>query len=256
MELGPSDTGVATAARIDSLSAAFALFARFWSPRTMAVGLVLAVAARFLVVGPALSGWDLAAVLIVAALVPLVEWSVHLVVLHARPRTVGPVLIGRVLIGRVLIDPGAGHREHHLNPASVNRVLLRGIDASLFQLTNAGVVVVVVGGPLWLLDIDPAGPVLTGIAVAILGLVHYEWSHFLFHTAYRPKTRYYRRLKANHRLHHWRNENHWLGVTTNAGDRLMRTYPKSRSAVPLSPTARTLGIDPQPPEPDPPSTGR
>ena len=179
--------------------------------------------------------WDLVAVGIVIALVPFVEWFIHLVVLHAKPRTVRGLVI----------DPGIGHREHHLNPATVNWVLLRGIDAALFQVINAGVVVVVVGGPLWLLGANVVGPVLTGVVVAVLGLGHYEWSHFLFHTAYRPKSRYYRRLKSNHRLHHWRNERYWLGITTNFGDRVLRTYPSSRSAVPLSPTAKTLGVDPE-----------
>ena len=28
-------------------------------------------------------------------------------------------------------------------------------------------------------------------------------------------------------VHHFRNEDHWLGVTSNLGDRIMRTLPKS-----------------------------
>ncbi len=235
MAVYQSDPGVARATGIDSLAAAGDLFARCWSPRLLVGGLTVAAVAR-VAVGVAVTWWDLVALSIVAVLVPFVEWLIHLVVLHARPRRVG----------RLLIDPGAGHRQHHLEPSSVNRVLLRGPDAALFQVINAGLVVVVVGGPLWLLGAEPIGPILTGVVAALAALVHYEWSHLLFHTAYRPRTRYYRRLKSNHRLHHWRNERYWLGITSNAADRLLGTYPSSRAAVPLSPTARDLGIDPEP----------
>jgi hypothetical protein len=48
-------------------------------------------------------------------------------------------------------------------------------------------------------------------------------------------------LARNHRRHHYRNERYWLGVTSNAGDRLMRTLPKADDDVPRSETARTLG---------------
>ncbi len=203
----------------------------------MAAGLVAAVSARLALAasGVGFGRGDLFAVAMVLALVPVVEWFIHLVVLHAKPTK----------IGRWRFDPGLGHRHHHLHPAIIEQALLRGIDAAVFQVINAAVVVVVVGGPLWLVGADRSGPIVTGVIAAILGLLHYEWSHFLFHTAYRPRSRYYRRLKSNHRLHHWRNERYWLGITSNAGDRLLRTYPRSRSAVPLSATARNLGIDPE-----------
>ena len=73
-----------------------------------------------------------------------------------------------------------------------------------------------------------------------LALGHYEWVHLIVHTRYRPKGRYYRRLARNHRLHHFRNENYWLGITSNSGDRLLNTLPKHTTDVPLSDTARTL----------------
>lgn len=241
MEVRPHDPGVAAAAEITTLRQGWALFRRFGSPRAMAFGLVVVVAARAVVaVRHGFSWWDPVAVAVVVTLIPVVEWFVHLVVLHAKP----------FVIGGVTVDVGAGHRHHHLHPASIDWVLLRGVDAAVFQVMNAAVVVVVVGGPMWLLGADDYGAILTGVIAAICGLAHYEWCHFLFHIAYRPKSRYYRRLKSNHRLHHWRNERFWLGVTTNAGDRLLRTYPASRSAVPLSPTARTLGIEPPDPDSD------
>ncbi|MGI9595823.1 MAG: sterol desaturase family protein [Acidimicrobiales bacterium] len=244
MESRSVESGVARATETSTLSSANTLFWRFGSPRIMVVGLMLAVAIRVALLGRAPVGrWDLAAIAIVAALIPFVEWFIHLVVLHATPRR----------IGSLTVDPGQGHREHHQQPASIDRVLLRGFDAALFQAINAAVVVIVVGGPVWLFaggeaSSEPGsgwGPVLTGVIAAFLALFHYEWSHFLFHTAYRPKTRYYRRLKSNHRLHHWRNERYWLGITTNLADRVLGTHPESRSAVPASPTVKTLGVDPE-----------
>ncbi len=231
----PPDPAERLAAETTTLRAAWRLFRRYRSPRVMAIGLGLAVAVRLGVsLWTGWSVWDAVAVAVVVGLVPFVEWFVHLLVLHAEPRAVG----------RWRIDTGFGHREHHLNPSSINWLLLRGQEAALFQVINSAMVVAVVGGPLWLLDAPVAGPVLTGVITAVLALAHYEWSHFLFHIAYRPKTRFYRRLETNHRLHHWRNERYWLGVTTNLGDRVLRTYPASKSDVPRSPTARTLGIEP------------
>ena len=67
-----------------------------------------------------------------------------------------------------------------------------------------------------------------------------QWSHFLIHTPYVPRTRWYRTVWRNHRLHHFKHEGYWMGVSSNLGDRLLRTNPDQRS-IPKSPTARTLG---------------
>lgn len=212
---GAPDPGVRVAASIRSLGRAARVFAGFGSPRVLAAGLAGSVLVRLVAAAgrSPLSVWDLVAVAIVVALVPFVEWFVHRVVLHATPRRVGGVVV----------DPGAGHREHHEHPATVNWVLLRAVDAALFQVVNALVAAAVVGVPLWLAGGPVLGPVLTGIVGAMAALAHYEWSHFLFHTAYRPRTDRYRRLKANHLRHHWRDERTWLGITSNLADRLLGT---------------------------------
>ncbi len=213
---GPVDPGVAIAASVTSLSRALAVFARLGSPRVLVAGLAAAIVVRLgaAVAGRApLGGWDLAAIPVVAVLVPFVEWGVHRFVLHIEPRR----------IGSFVIDPGVGHREHHANPSTINWVVLRPVDAALFLVINALVAVAVVGVPAWLLGGPVLGPALTGVTLAAAALAHYEWSHFLFHTAYRPRTGRYRRLKANHRRHHWRDDHAWLGITSNLGDRVMGT---------------------------------
>ncbi|MDX2168661.1 MAG: fatty acid hydroxylase family protein, partial [Deltaproteobacteria bacterium] len=50
----------------------------------------------------------------------------------------------------------------------------------------------------------------------------------------------YQRLWRNHRLHHFKNEHYWFGVTMLSGDRLLRTAPAVKD-VETSPTARNLG---------------
>ena len=70
----------------------------------------------------------------------------------------------------------------------------------------------------------------------------YEWTHFLIHTSHRPRSRYYRSIWRNHRLHHFKNEHYWHGITNTIGDRVLRTHP-DQADVPRSPTARVLHGD-------------
>jgi hypothetical protein len=166
------------------------------------------------------------------AITGTVEWVIHKFLLHApedawTSRTLGT---------------GAGHREHHLDPPDIDWLMLRGLDAGVFVVAF-GVVTAAWTVPLmWATGSARLGPFLTAWALAAIGLAHYEWVHLLVHTRYRCTSRYYSRLARNHRLHHYRNERFWLGVTTNSGDRIMRTYPKHKTDVPLSDTARTLGV--------------
>ena len=181
----------------------------------------------------AFTWWDVLAAVIVVSLVPVVEWVVHSRVLHAEPRK----------IGSWTVDFGAGHRNHHRYPNSIYGVVLAGGEAAAFQLLDVLTVATVVGVPFAYLGAPVVGPVLTGSVFAIASLFYYEWLHFLFHTPYRPKSTLYRRLKRNHRYHHFRNENYWLGVTSNVGDRLWGTYAVDGSDVPTSATVKTLGIE-------------
>src|SRR5205807_1541058 len=46
-------------------------------------------------------------------------------------------------------------------------------------------------------------------------------------------------IARRHRLHHYKNEKYWFGVTVHLADHVLRTFPQ-RDAVETSPTARTL----------------
>lgn len=207
------------------------------SPRVIAVAVVVALAARLAAGGAGGWGWaDLVVLAATAVLVGPVEWVIHLYLLHA------PEESWRMRV----LKTGTGHREHHLDPPAVGWLLLGGVDAAVFA------VLIAAWTALWSLPVAAAvaaltggggllGPFLTALVCAYVSLGHYEWTHLLVHTRYRPRSRYYRRLARNHRLHHYRNEYYWLGVTSNLGDRIMGTLPATKTDVPLSDTARTLG---------------
>ena len=65
----------------------------------------------------------------------------------------------------------------------------------------------------------------------------YEWVHYIVHTSHRPKTALMRRIRRNHRWHHYKNERYWFAFTVPRIDTLLRTDPDPKD-VELSPTAR------------------
>jgi hypothetical protein len=217
--------------RSDSLRTKREVFAVFVNQRSPQI--LLAGTAIVAIVRVAIGGWsivDLGIVALTMVLTGPVEWVLHLVLLHAPADSIRMQRFGT----------GTGHRQHHLDPNDVGFILLRGVDAFTFQLMIAASTAAWLPLSLWLLGLQVLGPSVTGVLASFVALAHYEWVHLLVHTRYRSKTRFYKRLTANHRLHHYRNERYWLGVTSNVGDRLLRSYPQHKSDVPLSETARRL----------------
>jgi hypothetical protein len=205
-------------------------FVRYDSPRIIALALAATLAARATMRG---FGWrDLVLPVALVVLEPITEWVIHVYLLHARPIRLG----GRsydLLAARE-------HRAHHAAPTELDGVLVPtyallafvpAIAAYLYALSLA--LHPLVGG-------DRLAWWLSGLASGYAILLAYEWCHFLIHTPYRPRGRYYRVIWRNHRLHHYKNEHYWFGVTTNLGDSVLRTNPE-QSTVAKSPTARTLG---------------
>ena len=86
----------------------------------------------------------------------------------------------------------------------------------------------------------PTFPLWSTFLVGMFGIgVMFEWVHYLCHTSYRPKSRWFRRRKRHHLLHHYKNEKYWLGVTMHLGDRVLGTMPDPKD-VEKSPTCRSL----------------
>jgi sterol desaturase/sphingolipid hydroxylase (fatty acid hydroxylase superfamily) len=208
------------------------LFARQRTPPLILAAILGAIALR-----TALGQFDWRDAIVAAGVVglmPVVEWAIHVYLLHAKPIR----FAGRehdFLASRE-------HRAHHLAPAELQGVLIPTYAVLIF-IPLIALTVWLVSFPIHLvLGGDRLAHAATGLVVSYLILGAYEWCHFLIHTPYRPRGRYYRSIWRGHRLHHYKNERYWFGVTSTVGDRLLGTAP-DQTQVPKSNTARTLGLD-------------
>lgn len=169
--------------------------------------------------------WDLGIAAIILSAQPFTEWVIHVTVLHFKPVSIGGRLIDPLLSRR--------HRQHHADPKVLGLVLVPRQVIVASVLLNVGVYWLIT--PTWQLA-------LSGMFTSYTMFLGYEWVHFLIHSNYRPRGSYYRYIWRAHRLHHFRNENYWFGVTVHVGDHVLRTFP-AKDAVPVSPTAFTLGVE-------------
>jgi hypothetical protein len=170
----------------------------------------------------------------VIAFTPVVEWAIHVYLLHARPVR----FRGR----RYDLLAAREHRAHHLAPTELDGVLIPRYAVLIF-IPQIALTVWLLSFPIHLvIGGDRLAHAATGLLVSYAILAVYEWCHFLIHTPYRPHNRYYKAIWRGHRLHHYKNEHYWFGVTSTLGDQLLGTAP-DQSEVPKSRTARTLGMD-------------
>lgn len=194
-------------------------FLGFTSPRILLTCLAAAIILRVVVGDYRWSNliW-FAAVIVIQ---PFLEWVLHVFVLHARPRMVA----GRQFDTVVARD----HRAHHADPRDLPLVFipLRWCGYLVLSVLLVGLAI-----PDW------SGRSSFYVAAFAMA-VAYEWSHFLIHTDYKPRSGIYRHLYTNHRLHHFRNEKYWFGITNTLGDRILGTAPE-KADVPVSATARDL----------------
>ncbi len=204
-----------------SLRRAWTAFWRHPSPWMLSGFLLLSVAARAVVGGG--SWWELAIPVVLVALFPVIEWSIHVGILHWRPRRIGAVQVDSLLARK--------HREHHADPRDLPLVFIPW--QALAWLLPAYVVVALL--------VVPSRPAAWSLLMSIYTLnLAYEWTHYLIHSDYRPRTRAYRAVWRNHRLHHYKNEHYWFTVTSSGtADRLFGTYPDPET-VATSGTAKNL----------------
>jgi hypothetical protein len=200
------------------------------SPRVLAAGLALAIGLRIMLGG---FGWrDAAAAAAMVVVYVFGEWAIHVYLLHLPPFR----FRGRV----VELPTAASHRMHHEAPHDLGMILLAPVEALALLLiavpfaVGAGCLIVgLLFGPV------PVAVALTAGTVAYALILAYEWTHFLIHTAVRPKSAYYRSIWRTHRLHHFKNERYWHGITNTVSDRVLGTFPDQRD-VKRSRTARSL----------------
>jgi sterol desaturase/sphingolipid hydroxylase (fatty acid hydroxylase superfamily) len=225
----PAEAVPSASARGPSLRDCARVFARQPSPPLLLGAVALAVALR--VAQGAWSWRDLVMPCGLLLVTPFVEWLIHVYLLHARPFE----LFGR----RVEMLSAREHRAHHEAPAVLEGVLIP-VYAVVIFLAAIALTDWALSFPLALaLGGARLAWMTSGIAVSFAILASYEWTHFLIHTPYRPRRRYFKAIWRNHRLHHYKNERYWFGVTSTVGDRVIGTLADQR-AVERSPTARSL----------------
>ena len=219
---------------IKTLGDARRQFLRRHSPWVIGTGIV-GLAALRIVIGD-VTWRDAVAVAAMLLIYPFGEWAIHVYLLHMKPFR----FRGR----KVEAKAARSHREHHQTPNDLRILLLE--PKELVQLLVLTVPAELALGALvvgWLAGPVPFGALVSAALAGHIAILVYEWTHFLIHTAYVPRSRYYRTVWRNHRLHHFKNEHFWHGITNNLSDRVLGTNPDQRS-VPKSRTARTL--DPGP----------
>lgn len=218
---------------LKSLGNCYREFMRHFSGQAVLAAIVIVAALRIAVGN--FSWRDIAVLAVVLAIQPFVEWLIHTYLLHLKPFEIG----GR----KIDLYTARAHRRHHKAPSVIDQTLLHPSEilGSMFliAITSAPLIALVVALPT---GGDLLAVYLSSLLWNYIGLYRYEWSHFLIHTPYIPKTRFFRSIWRSHRLHHFKHEDYWMGVTSNFGDRVLKTFPDQKD-VKKSPTARNLGVE-------------
>jgi hypothetical protein len=190
--------------------------------RIMAAVPVVAVAVR-----AALGNWgwsDLVVLGLLFVIFPFFEWGIHVFVLHAKPK--------RVLGRTIELGATRNHRDHHARPTDPSM----SVADSGRNMVQFSIGIIVLAGVI----LRSVPLVLTVFAFAWAGVLAYEWTHYLMHSAWKPQSAWFTKRRHLHLLHHYRSEHQWFGVVAHSADVVLRTNPKPLT-VPRSPTARQLG---------------
>lgn len=205
----------------NELSCYFRQFYKHPNAQILTVSVVLAISLKIFIFGFQFS--DLTIVSSLVFIQPFAEWLVHVTLLHLKPLKVKSKTF-ELYVTKV-------HRLHHQDPKNVKLIFvptrmivlllvsILAVDHFIFFATDSSI--------------------LTAFGTSVALILFYEWTHFLIHSSYRPKHSPYKMLYRIHRLHHFRNENYWFGVTNHLADILLGTYP-TKESVNVSKTARNL----------------
>ena len=174
---------------------------------SLLVGLALALSALFaahvLAFGPA----SLIAVAIGALVFFGSEYTTHRFMFHAPPQRNAFVL---KLQHRL-------HYDHHVTPDELGLLFL----PVWFVIPVASLTLAIYFAITR--DWSASAALLLG---SVLGLLWYEWVHYVAHIPFVPKTRFGRWIKKYHLWHHFKNERMWFGVTNPSMDLFGRTYAR------------------------------
>jgi sterol desaturase/sphingolipid hydroxylase (fatty acid hydroxylase superfamily) len=154
-----------------------------------------------------------------ALLFYLSEYTFHRYAFHAKPSSWAWL---RRMQHRL-------HYDHHAEPNRLDLLFLPLWFLLPIVAFNGALVSLIFGAPR-----VPA--ILLGM---MLGVLHYEWVHYVAHVPYAPRTRFGRWMKQYHLRHHFISEKLWFGVSNPSLDLLYGTY-RSPKDVEKSGTVRKL----------------
>ena len=198
------------------------MFSHKTAPRMLFSAVVLALIAR-LALG-AFSWRDLVAVAAMLVIYPFGEWAIHVYFLHSK----------------LDLATTRSHMEHHADPQDLSLINFGPAEALAILLVAAPFSVLMTMLLVWPIP-GPMHfePFVTELLTAYVLIAWYEWIHFLIHTSYVPRSRWYKRVWRNHRLHHFKNERYWHGITNTISDTVLGTNPDQKT-IERSRTARAI----------------
>ncbi|MEO7039903.1 MAG: sterol desaturase family protein [Candidatus Elarobacter sp.] len=149
------------------------------------------------------------------------EYTTHRFLLHAPP-------VQNAFVRRL---QDRLHYDHHLTPMRLDLLFLPlWFALPVVALTTA----------IYAAITRSAGLTLSLLLGSVLGLLYYEWVHYVAHLKFFvPKTRFGRWIKKHHLWHHYKNERLWFGVTNPSMDWVGRTWARVE-AVERSDRTRVL----------------
>jgi len=154
---------------------------------------------------------------------PFVEYAVHRFILHGRYLYRSPWTAA--LWKRI-------HYDHHQDPNDLS-VLFGSVSTTLPTI-------VVATFPIGMSLAGWAGVPLS-FATGLACFMVYELCHCMQHLRVNPKSKFLRKIKRHHLLHHFHNEQGNFGITSLICDRLFGSLYSSAEKIPVSPTVSNLG---------------
>lgn len=154
---------------------------------------------------------------------PFVEYAVHRFILHGRYLYRSPWTAA--LWKRI-------HYDHHQDPNDLG-VLFGSVSTTLPTI-------VVATFPIGMSLAGWAGVPLS-FATGLACFMVYELCHCMQHLRVNPKSKFLRKIKRHHLLHHFHNEQGNFGITSLICDRLFGSLYFSAENIPVSPTVSNLG---------------
>jgi hypothetical protein len=188
----------------DTLRGAARLFFRFPTPRILLAKLAVLGCVRAALGPPGLG--DAAIVAGVVVVWPAMEWFLHKRLLHLGPLRV---------LGRTYHPVFARYHDyHHRHPWVIERTFLP--TRVLVPLLPVNIALFSAVMPTWRLAV-------TGMTAMTAAALVYEWTHYLTHTPYRPRSAYYQRVHKNHMQHHFKDDARYFAFTAPWIDRALGT---------------------------------